>query len=147
MAATAGGRVTPKETMGRDEPGPLGRIGLVIKLLRTRAGWTQGQLADAAGLTSSQISKYERGREMPTLKNVDKILVALGVRSPLQLAAALEDAGRSEEWARAAAGGEGPTCQASPVSRARREEALQGLRDSFESFLQVVEETIHQGPS
>jgi len=133
--------------MGRDETGPLDRIGLVIKLLRTRAGWTQGQLADAAGLTSSQISKYERGREMPTLKNVDKILVALGVRSPLQLAAALEDAGRSEEWARAAAGGESRTGQASPVSRARREEALQGLRDSFESFLQVVEETIHQGPS
>jgi len=84
---------------------------------------------------------------MPTLKNVDKILVALGVRSPLELAAALEDAGRSEEWARAAAGGESRTRQGGPVSRARREEALQGLRDSFESFLQVVEETIHQGPS
>jgi len=131
--------------MTGDEAGPLRRIGFVIRLLRNRAGWTQGQLAEAAGLTSSQISKYERGREMPTIQSVDKILVALGVITPLELAAALEDADRSVEWVRAAPGGGRRTRQGSPESRVRREEALQGLRDSFESFLRVVEETVREG--
>lgn len=130
--------------MPRDETGPLERIGVVIKCLRSRAEWTQGQLADAAGLTRSQISKYERGREMPTLKNVDKILVALGVTSPFQLAAALEEAGRSEEWARAVSGRETSTGPGDALLKAQRDQALRGLRDSFETFLQVVEDTIRQ---
>jgi len=128
--------------MPRQQAGPLGRIGVVIKLLRTRADWTQGQLADAAGLTPSQISKYERMREVPTLRSVDKVLVALGVTSPFQLAAALEDAGRSEEWRRTVAAEEGSYAHGNARLQARRDEALRGLRESFEAFLKVVEETV-----
>lgn len=52
-------------------------LGQVLKLLRTRRGWPQKQLAAAAGVSKSMVSSYERGKQMPNLTTVDKLMTAL----------------------------------------------------------------------
>jgi transcriptional regulator with XRE-family HTH domain len=58
-------------------------IGLCIAILRIARGWSQGQLGEAAGVTNSAISDYERGKVEPLHHTVAKILRALG--APLHL--------------------------------------------------------------
>jgi len=58
---------------------PFSYVGLAIRLLRSRASLTQGALAEIAIVTKSQVSKYEGGRQRPTLDTLDRIMTALGV--------------------------------------------------------------------
>jgi transcriptional regulator with XRE-family HTH domain len=51
---------------------------LAMTLLRLTRGWNQDQLAGASGITNSALSEYERGKKVPELKSVQKILAALG---------------------------------------------------------------------
>lgn len=53
------------------------RLGEGLKLLRTRRGWPQKQLAARAGITKGMVSNYETGKTIPTLITVQKILTAL----------------------------------------------------------------------
>src|SRR6185295_15273278 len=62
-------------------------LGTALVLLRTVAGWTQEDLARASGIRGSSISDYERGKMVPGLKTLRKLLNAEGF--PL---AALEQA-------------------------------------------------------
>lgn len=52
--------------------------GLLIGRARRRAGLTQQELADAAGLTQSVVSAYETGRRQPTLPTLFRLLAAAG---------------------------------------------------------------------
>jgi transcriptional regulator with XRE-family HTH domain len=52
-------------------------LGEALKLLRSRRGWPQKQLAATAGITKGMVSSYEKGKQMPTLGTLDKILNAL----------------------------------------------------------------------
>ena len=54
-------------------------IGNAIKLCRTRRGLTQGQLAEAAGLSTSYLSLIEQGKRKPNLDVLDDIAEALAV--------------------------------------------------------------------
>ena len=54
-------------------------IGDSIKLCRTRRGLTQGQLAEAAGLSTSYLSLIEQGKRKPNLDILDDIAEALAV--------------------------------------------------------------------
>jgi len=126
--------------MAKTETGPLANISEVIRLLRTRAGWTQARLADGAGLTKAQISGYERGREMPTIQSLNKIFVALGITNPFDLAAVVQDAGRAQEWARLAAS---VGSEEGKVS-AQREEALRDLQNGFLKYLRLVEAMVRE---
>jgi transcriptional regulator with XRE-family HTH domain len=62
---------------------PLGRtmseeeIGLVLTLLRSVRGWSQDDLAKASGVRNSSISDYERGRKVPGLGALKRLLDAL----------------------------------------------------------------------
>jgi transcriptional regulator with XRE-family HTH domain len=53
---------------------------LTLAILRLSRGWSQDQVARATGLTNSAISEYERGKKVPELRNVRKIIAALGYR-------------------------------------------------------------------
>lgn len=54
-------------------------IGRKLKNLRHEKRITQGQLAEAIGITRSTISNYEIGRRTPRLKDLQNIAKVLGV--------------------------------------------------------------------
>ncbi len=68
-------------------------LGKALVLLRHLRGMSQGQLARAAGLGKSQLSKYENGQELPKLDSLEKILGAL-ILSYVDLFSALHEIDR-----------------------------------------------------
>ena len=52
-----------------------------IALARREKGWTQGQLAEAIGVSQGLISKYEIGACVPTDETIHAIAKALGVQA------------------------------------------------------------------
>jgi ribosome-binding protein aMBF1 (putative translation factor) len=55
-------------------------LGLSVRELRERRGWSQAQLAEAAGMTQSAIARFEGGGTVPTLPVLERIAAALDVR-------------------------------------------------------------------
>lgn len=58
----------------------LRRIGPALRLLRLHRGLRQVDAAQRAGVTKAMLSAYERHRRLPSLRTLDKILVALDAR-------------------------------------------------------------------
>jgi transcriptional regulator with XRE-family HTH domain len=56
------------------------KLSLALKYAREAAGLTQDQLAHACGIHSRQISHYETGHSTPSLKSLQKIGDALGIK-------------------------------------------------------------------
>jgi transcriptional regulator with XRE-family HTH domain len=57
------------------------RLGLAIRALRRRHRWTQRQLGERSGMSSSEISRLERGgARTRTLRCTERVLEALGAR-------------------------------------------------------------------
>ena len=59
------------------------RIGRRIARARQQRGWSQHELARRTGIpkiTSQQISRWERGKHMPTSENFEALERALGVK-------------------------------------------------------------------
>ena len=54
-------------------------ITIKIRRLRATKGWTQRQLADAAGISKSQLDRIEKNESMPTIDKLCDIAHALGV--------------------------------------------------------------------
>ena len=54
-------------------------LGGQIRKLRRRAGLTQEQLAEKAGLSLKHLGEVERGRGNPTLSSLESLADALGV--------------------------------------------------------------------
>lgn len=71
-------------------------LGLTISILRGLRRKSQAQVAREAGIGKSQLSKYERGKELPKLDSLGKILAVLGV-TPLGFFYTLDFLGRREE--------------------------------------------------
>jgi transcriptional regulator with XRE-family HTH domain len=59
-------------------PPELGDFSIALSILRISRGWSQDQVAKASGITNSALSEYERGKKVPELKSVKKIVKALG---------------------------------------------------------------------
>lgn len=57
---------------------PSEALGQRILQIRSRRGWSQGQLAARVGSTRTQISKYERGAYEPKFDLLGRIAEALG---------------------------------------------------------------------
>ncbi len=53
-------------------------LGLTLRLLRELRGQSQGQVAKDAGISKSQLSKYENGR-LPKLETLERLLESLGI--------------------------------------------------------------------
>jgi transcriptional regulator with XRE-family HTH domain len=54
-------------------------LGRTLILLRERTGKSQAATARAAGIGKSQLSKYEKSKELPKLDSLERVLLALGV--------------------------------------------------------------------
>jgi transcriptional regulator with XRE-family HTH domain len=62
------------------------RVGLQIRALRRRRGWTQAKLAARADLSQAAVSRVERGNgRLVTLRTVESLAEALGARASLRL--------------------------------------------------------------
>jgi transcriptional regulator with XRE-family HTH domain len=59
-------------------------IGPAIRHYRREAGLTQAELADVVGITSTYLSRLEKGQETEQLRRIVRILKELGVRMTLQ---------------------------------------------------------------
>ena len=55
------------------------QAGNLIKEARKSKGLTQKELGEKLGIGESRVSKYESGKENPTLATLQKIADALGV--------------------------------------------------------------------
>jgi transcriptional regulator with XRE-family HTH domain len=54
-------------------------LGKALSLLREIRGKSQAEVARGAGIAKSQLSKYEKGKELPKLGSLKKVLDALEV--------------------------------------------------------------------
>jgi transcriptional regulator with XRE-family HTH domain len=69
-------------TIVEDQPGVAVEaeiFGKRVRELRLKAGWTQEQLAEAAGITTTYTSDLERGTKVPSLTIVLRISRAFRV--------------------------------------------------------------------
>lgn len=57
------------------------KFGQNLRKARTKAGLTQEQLAERAGLHVNYYARVERGEENPTYQTIEKIVKALNVKS------------------------------------------------------------------
>ncbi|MFN2138279.1 MAG: ATP-binding protein, partial [Candidatus Promineifilaceae bacterium] len=76
-------------------PAPANGFGEYLRLLRSYAAMTQGELAAAVGSSESQISRLEKGRRLPVVADVESLFVpALGLESEPRLAEQLVELAR-----------------------------------------------------
>ena len=54
-------------------------LGRSVRMLREELGWSQTQLAKAAGMTQSAVARFEAGGTVPTLPVLERLADALGV--------------------------------------------------------------------
>jgi ribosome-binding protein aMBF1 (putative translation factor) len=54
-------------------------LGKAVRELRQHQGWSQSQLARAAGMTQSAIARFEAGGTVPTLPVLERLAAALDV--------------------------------------------------------------------
>ncbi|OLA75514.1 MAG: hypothetical protein BHW62_00590 [Acinetobacter sp. CAG:196_36_41] len=55
------------------------KIGIKIKLLRTKLNYSQEKLAEISGLNKNSIGAVERGESRPTIDTLERIAIALGI--------------------------------------------------------------------
>lgn len=58
------------------------RLGETLTVLRILHRLSQAELASRAGIRANQASRYETGRVLPQLPQLERLLVALGVGLP-----------------------------------------------------------------
>jgi len=58
-----------------------GHIGRQLQSARTRKGLTQSEVAKRADTNTNYYAKLERGESVPSLKTLEKIIKALGIKS------------------------------------------------------------------
>lgn len=68
------------DTVRQECPAPSVMVGDAVTAARARAGITQGELANRAGIDQSDISKIERGLANPSVSTLNRIAAALGER-------------------------------------------------------------------
>jgi ribosome-binding protein aMBF1 (putative translation factor) len=54
-------------------------LGRSVRALRQQHGWSQSELARAAGMTQSAVARFEAGGAVPTLPVLERLARALGV--------------------------------------------------------------------
>lgn len=57
----------------------MNTLGEKLKEKRERLGWTQAEAAKRAGIAESTVNRIERGKRMPHIANLKKIVEALGL--------------------------------------------------------------------
>ncbi|HLX10670.1 MAG TPA: helix-turn-helix transcriptional regulator [Thermoanaerobaculia bacterium] len=57
---------------------PAGEMSVALAVLRVVRGWNQDDLAKASGVRNSAVSDYERGRKVPELRTLERLVSAMG---------------------------------------------------------------------
>jgi len=60
-------------------------LGRAVRQLRDERGWSQTQLARAAGMTQSAVARFEAGGTVPSLPVLDRLATALDADLVVQL--------------------------------------------------------------
>lgn len=60
-------------------------LGRSVRRLRIERGWTQTELAVAAGMSQPAVARFERARSVPTLRVLERIAKALDAELVVQL--------------------------------------------------------------
>ena len=55
-----------------------GDVSVALTVLRVVRGWNQDDLAKASGVRNSSVSDYERGRKVPGLKTLIRLVASMG---------------------------------------------------------------------
>lgn len=109
-------------------------LGLAIFLMRVVRGWSQTQMAKAAGVTSSMLSEFERGRRNPSRRTLERLSKASGV--PLSAIYAILPAIRSLQ----------KSVESGVVERsARRQIAEERIAEVTESLVRATLELVFKG--
>lgn len=66
-------------------PAPIERFGDIVKAQRRAKGWSQDQLAEAAGLSRPTVARVEAGSAVSTA-TLSKVAVALGIQINVEAA-------------------------------------------------------------
>ncbi|MFG1900914.1 helix-turn-helix domain-containing protein [Micromonospora carbonacea] len=61
-------------------------LGQTVRELRERNGWSQTELARAAGMTQSAVARFEAGGAVPTLTVLERLARALKMRLDITFA-------------------------------------------------------------
>jgi transcriptional regulator with XRE-family HTH domain len=61
-------------------------LGKAVREMREQRGWTQIQLAQAAGMTQPAVARFEAGGTIPTIPVLDRLAHALDVELVVRLA-------------------------------------------------------------
>ncbi|MFG2058608.1 helix-turn-helix domain-containing protein [Micromonospora sp. NPDC048930] len=81
---------------GADEAYAAARIafelGQTVRELRKHNGWSQTQLARAAGMTQSAVARFEAGGTVPTLVVLERLARALDMRLDVRFSPAADAA-------------------------------------------------------
>lgn len=83
-----------RETEGADRV-----AGDLFRLARVKAGLTQAELADRAGVAQPLISAYERGQRQPTVPTLIRLLEAAGLELRMRLEPVDLQRRAANEWA------------------------------------------------
>lgn len=76
----------PKKARGEGDDGLAARFGVGVRSARAEKGWTQVQLALAAGLAPNTVARVERGELGVSLDAALRLCAALGVTIEATLA-------------------------------------------------------------
>jgi ribosome-binding protein aMBF1 (putative translation factor) len=60
-------------------------LGRTVRALREQRGWSQAQLAAAAGMTQSAVARFEAGGTVPSLRILDRLAQALDAELTVQV--------------------------------------------------------------
>jgi len=60
-------------------------LGRTVRQLREQRGWSQSDLAKAAGMTQSAVARFEAGGTVPTLPILDRIARAMDAELTVQV--------------------------------------------------------------
>lgn len=72
-------------------------LGQAIKILRTKQGMTQAQLAEKCGMSTNAICSLETGKAYPPKATVDRLCQAFGIPESFLLMASIEEEDIPEE--------------------------------------------------
>lgn len=61
-------------------------LGQQVRHLRENNGWSQSQLAQAAGMTQSAVARFEAGGTVPTLPVLERLARALNMKLDVRFA-------------------------------------------------------------
>jgi transcriptional regulator with XRE-family HTH domain len=60
-------------------------LGRDVRARREKKGWSQAELAEAAGMTQSAVARFEAGGTVPTIRILHKIATALDAELRIDL--------------------------------------------------------------